>query len=130
MCPDWELNQEPFTLQDNAQPSHPKSGLFVLFLNLILLKFHFGLYFIISAVIKCLLFTSTNSRIFYYNVVQSHFATFSYLALFAYCFIFRGHISPMESEVSLNCVLNFHSVSHNRPNCIVLKYSLTPLEQS
>ena len=29
MCPDWELNQGPFALQDNAQPNEPhQSGPF------------------------------------------------------------------------------------------------------
>ena len=32
MCPDWESNQRPFTLQDGAQPREPHwSGLYLLF---------------------------------------------------------------------------------------------------
>ena len=48
---------------------------------------------------------------------QSHFATFSYAILhcFAYCFIFKGCISPKEFEVSLKVGIYFFCLFRAAP---------------
>lgn len=80
--------------------------------------------FLMSIVVSAYYFGVQTQKHLTGRVVQSHFVTFSYATLHYSLIVSYSQVIFLLRNLKFPWVLNLHSVSYRRPNCILPKYSL------